>query len=620
MTLRARLICALMILAACSDQSGPETDPPALARSAALVSPSITPPPASNAPVVGGLAYVSMVPGTDADGQRVDVRNLRNGVSITAPMSSGGFDPLAVGAETGDTLSITVVHQAGGDTTTYAVVPIFARPTIVRTSPGMGRTDVPLNSLVLVVFSQPMDSASLPDALHLRHEGVDVPGSVIGELKEGVILSGRFVPASPLAPLSTYELSVSTGAQSQGGVPLDTPLTVEFTTTVAVTAPPGEPAAFPPAPAGALTYVRVSAEASGTVSRYVLYEDSTFARQIVTARWGFAETTGRYGRVNDSISLNFDANHGQWQATATIQGDSLVVDYNPMMELDDFVDGVYRLAPTPGPGWIYLAGADGSNPRRLITGERPAWSPDGRRIAFQRGGNIHLIGIDGTGETLLGEGRGREPAWHPDGARLAFTSAEGIAVMREDGSGATTLVRQDFRDDTDAESDQGVGKPAWSPDGDRIAFEHLGDGDLMPAQIFVMNADGSDLRRVTSTTGIQYAESDPAWSPDGSEIVFWSFGYGIAVVSAEGGTPRQIYQIGPAEAYGAKPVWSPDGSTILFAAYQPITQRSAIWLVAAHGGPAPAPIAEGADPAWSPDGAAIAFGRIDGASLRAPRR
>ena len=354
MTLRARLICALMILAACSDQSGPETDPPALARSAALVSPSITPPPASNAPVVGGLAYVSMVPGTDADGQRVDVRNLRNGVSITAPMSSGGFDPLAVGAETGDTLSITVVHQAGGDTTTYAVVPIFARPTIVRTSPGMGRTDVPLNSLVLVVFSQPMDSASLPDALHLRHEGVDVPGSVIGELKEGVILSGRFVPASPLAPLSTYELSVSTGAQSQGGVPLDTPLTVEFTTTVAVTAPPGAPAAFPPAPAGALTYVRVSAEASGTVSRYVLYEDSTFALQYVKESFGFFEYTGRYARVNASISLDFDANRPQWQATAIIRGDSLVVSYDLNMSLSDFEKGVYRLVPMPNGVWASL--------------------------------------------------------------------------------------------------------------------------------------------------------------------------------------------------------------------------------------------------------------------------
>jgi Tol biopolymer transport system component len=373
-------------------------------------------------------------------------------------------------------------------------------------------------------------------------------------------------------------------------------------------------AAFPAVPAGALIYVRVSERERGAISRYVLYEDSTFGLQYLSARSEFFEYTGRYARVNASISLDFDANRPQWQATATIQGDSLVVTYNRDMMLSDFEDGVYRLARTPGPAGIYLAGVDGSNPRRLVSGERPAWSPDGRRIAFQRGGDVYLIGIDGTGETLLGEGR--EPAWHPDGTRLAFTSAEGIAVMREDGSGATTLVHHDFRDDTYAESDQGVGKPAWSPDGDRIAFEHLGDGDLVPAQIFVMSADGSDLRRVTSYGGGQYAESDPAWSPGGSEIVFWTYAYGIAVVPAAGGTPRQLYHDGPVAWYGAKPVWSPDGSTILFAA-QVMPQGSAIWLVAAHGGPAPTPIAVGVDPAWSPDGTSIAFGRSADVLLRA---
>jgi Bacterial Ig-like domain len=231
MTPRTPLLCTLMILGACSDPPGPEPDPSDLPRSAALVSSSIVrPTAASDAAVVAGQAYVSMVPGTDAAGQRVDVRNLHNGASATALMRNGGFDPVAVQAEAGDTLSVTVVQQAGNNRMTYAVVPLFAKPTIVRTSPAMGKTDVPLNSLILVVFSQPMDSASLSDALHLRHEGVDVPGSVIREMKEGVILSARFVPASPLAPLSTYELSVSTEAQSQDGVPLDAPLTVEFTT------------------------------------------------------------------------------------------------------------------------------------------------------------------------------------------------------------------------------------------------------------------------------------------------------------------------------------------------------------------------------------------------------
>ena len=95
-----------------------------------------------------------------------------------------------------------------------------------------GKTDVPLNSVIRVVFSQPMDGASLTDALHLRRSNSgSIPGNVIGESTGGVILSARFEPVSPLGLLLTYELAVSTAAQSSEGLPLDGPLTVEFTTT-----------------------------------------------------------------------------------------------------------------------------------------------------------------------------------------------------------------------------------------------------------------------------------------------------------------------------------------------------------------------------------------------------
>lgn len=229
---RTLLVGALAVLGACSDSSG-VPDGAERPRSPALVSSSIVQPAAASsaAVVVGGHAHVSMVPGTDHDGRRADIRNLRDGASASAPMRNGGFDPVAIPAEAGDTLAIKIFHHGGGDTTSYGVVPLFAKPTIVRTSPAMSKTDVPLNSLILVVFSQPMDGTSLTEAVRLRHEGADVPGEVSWVTTEGVILNVQFVPDGPLAPLSTYELSVSTEARSLAGGALDAPLNAEFTTT-----------------------------------------------------------------------------------------------------------------------------------------------------------------------------------------------------------------------------------------------------------------------------------------------------------------------------------------------------------------------------------------------------
>jgi len=225
----ARLFGALVLLGACSDSSGPGQGP-GRAPSPAIISSVVQPAAASDAALLGGQAYVSMVPWTDANGRRVDIRNLQSGATATSTMTNGGFDPIAIQAEAGDTLSIRVVHDGGGDTTAYGEVPIDAKPTIVRTSPWIGQTAVPLHNVIRVVFNQPMDGASLPDALRLRQGGIDVPGSASSESTGGVILSGRFAPASPLVPLSTYQLSVSTAAQSPDGDPLGTPLTAEFTT------------------------------------------------------------------------------------------------------------------------------------------------------------------------------------------------------------------------------------------------------------------------------------------------------------------------------------------------------------------------------------------------------
>jgi Tol biopolymer transport system component len=201
----------------------------------------------------------------------------------------------------------------------------------------------------------------------------------------------------------------------------------------------------------------------------------------------------------------------------------------------------------------------------------------------------------------------RNVAWSPGGLKIAFDArpigggGESIYVMNPDGSGRTSLT-----DGTTPDSDQ-----TWSPDGRRIAFvRHLigtddeGDPTLLPADIYVMNSDGSSQVRLSSLPG---DDLDPAWSPDGTKIAFYrSDGdLEVYVMNANGRAPSRLTDN---SVNDLGPEWSPDGTRIVFQ-----TNRDGNYEIYAMNADGSTPInltrdpAGDAAPAWSPDGQKIAF-------------